>query len=304
MSKYSKITPKSSAKLKQHLGSLYKYINQNDRVLDFGSSTGYFGKLLIDSKKCEVDGVEIDEADFAEASKVLNLMYSFDLDTEDWPSELFENRYDVLFFGDILEHLKYPERVLMKAKPLLKKNGRILISTPNIAHISTRLELLSGEFNYESTGLLDNTHLKYYTLRTLKQLAADAEYKIIDIDYSLVDFSPTVIKKLLHRVGLTPSDEFWKLVNSPEARAYQYKLVLQPAGRGAKATAPKLPVKPIAEHDVLGEHLSNLAQENETLKLESRRALMELDNILRSKTWRAANYVKRPYLYIRAKFKA
>jgi 2-polyprenyl-3-methyl-5-hydroxy-6-metoxy-1,4-benzoquinol methylase len=303
MSKYSKIAPKAQTKLIAHLGGLYDYIHEGDRVLDFGSSTGYFGKLLIDTKNCVVDGIEIDPSDYKAAAKVLNLMYSFDLDSGKWPPQLYKNKYDVLFFGDILEHLKYPERTLKNAKPLLKKGGRVLISTPNVAHLSTRLELLAGEFNYEETGLLDSTHLKYFTLRSLQKMAADSGYKITNVDYSLVDFDPTVVKRLLNKLGLKPADDFWKLVNSPEARAYQYKLVLEPLAAGEKTFVPKIPAKPIAEHEVLGQQILRLRQERNELESQVIRLSTELNNILSSKTWRTASLVKKPYLYVRSKSK-
>jgi 2-polyprenyl-3-methyl-5-hydroxy-6-metoxy-1,4-benzoquinol methylase len=303
MSKYSKIAPKDTEKLRTFLGDLYEYVNTGDRVLDFGCSTGYFGKLLIDNKKCIVDGIEIDESDFKKASRALGLMYSFDLDG-DWPDKLYTNRYDVLFFGDILEHLKFPEQALKKAKPLLKEGGRILISTPNVAHISTRLELMLGEFDYEETGLLDNTHLKYFTLNSLKKLASEAGYKIVALDYSLVDFSPEAIKISLGKAGLEPNDKFWELVKSPEARAYQYKLVLRPAGPKSKQ-AFKVPRKPIKEHDYLGQTIIKLRKSNEELTKQIATLAhdsAELNYILNSKTWRTAQLLKKPYMYIRTRF--
>jgi len=304
MSKYSKIAPKDLEKLKEYLGTLYLHISDGEDVLDFGCSTGYFGELLIRTKGCKVNGVEIDPGDLAKARKVLNKVYSFDLDG-DWPDEVYEKKYDVLFFGDVIEHLKYPEETLKKSKALLKPGGRILISTPNIAHISIRLELLAGDFNYESTGILDNTHLRLFTIDTLKKLANDTGYKIIDVDYSLVDFSPTVIKRLLAKIGLSTSEEFWKVVDSPEARAYQYKLVFQLLAQGEKAKPLKLPAKPISEHDALGQEVMELravnqrqAAEAEQLNDELQRTVADLYRITNSRSWRLFKIVRKPYVMI------
>jgi 2-polyprenyl-3-methyl-5-hydroxy-6-metoxy-1,4-benzoquinol methylase len=304
MSKYSKIAPKDVEKLKEYLGNLYSHISDGDDVLDFGCSTGYFGELLIRTKGCRVNGVEIDPEDLAKARTVLDKVYSYDLDG-DWPDEVYEKKYDVLFFGDVIEHLKFPEETLKKSKALLKPGGRILISTPNIAHISTRLELLAGDFNYESTGILDNTHLRLFTLDTLKKLAAETGYEIVDIDYSLVDFSPAVIKRLLSKLGLSASTLFWEIVNSPEARAYQYKLVFEPLKQGQKIKKLRAPKKPIEEHDKLGEEvvkyrdLSNsLAAETERLQHELQRTSSDLHRITSSRSWRLLKIIRKPYVMI------
>jgi len=301
MSKYSEIAPKDQEKLKEFLGELYTYVKVGDDVLDVGCSTGYFGKLLIETKGCHVDGVEIDPEDAAKAKQILSHVYSFDLDLE-WPKEVYNKKYDVIFFGDVIEHLKYPEQSLRSCLNLLKNGGRLLISTPNIAHISTRLELLTGNFNYESTGILDNTHLRLFTRETLEKLASDSGYKIVDIDYSLVDFSPAVVNRTLKNIGLKSTPQFFEFINRPEARAYQYKLVLQALGKGEKPAKIKPPLKPIQQHDVLGEEIIDLRSQNTKLLRyidELSKALdasnKALTDITNSKSWKLMTTAKKPY---------
>lgn len=221
MSKYSDNMPPS---LKGAIEWLYDDVEPGSTVLDFGCSTGYFGKYLKDTKKCFVYGLEISE-DIKEARKNLDGVYSFDLDGS-WPEEVFERKYDALFFGDVIEHLKYPEEVLRKAGKLLKPGAKIFISTPNIAHISTRLELLGGNFEYESMGILDNTHLKYFTKKSLTQLVDSAGYDIVRLDSSTNDYPKEIIKKILKKNGLVAEQKFWDITKSLEARAFQYKLIL------------------------------------------------------------------------------
>lgn len=194
--------------------------------MDFGCSTGYFGSLIKQAKNNQVYGVEISE-DLHEARNVLDGVYSFDLDGE-WPPEVYERKYDYLFFGDVLEHLKEPGLVLEKCKTLLKPNGLIFISTPNIAHISIRLELMGGNFDYEPMGILDNTHLKYFTKKSLEKMVSDAGYKTVSTNFTANDYPDSVINELLAKSGLQATDKFWKMVDSPEARAFQYKLVITP----------------------------------------------------------------------------
>ena len=226
MSKYSENMPPS---LKGAIDWLYDDIEEGSVVLDFGCSTGYFGKFLRDNKKCKVYGLEISE-DIKEAKNNLDGIYSFDLDGK-WSDEIFERKYDALFFGDVIEHLKHPDIVLKKASRLLKNDGKIFISTPNIAHISTRLELLGGNFEYEPMGILDNTHLKYFTKNSLIKLVQNAGYEVQRIDSSTNDYPNEIINKILKSYGLVADEKFWKMAKSLEARAFQYKLVITKKSR-------------------------------------------------------------------------
>ena len=223
MSKYSDNIPEDA---KGTLGWFIDEISPNSVLLDFGCSTGYFGEIIKNIKQTSVYGVELSD-DVRAAKKVLDGVYSFDIDGE-WPKEIYERKYDYLFMGDILEHLKDPGLALSKALKLLKQNGQIFVSTPNIAHISTRLELMSGNFTYEPMGILDNTHLKYFTLGSFTSIANNAGYKISSVDYAVNDYPRKIIKTWLEKVGLTPTEKFWKVADSIEARAFQYKFILIP----------------------------------------------------------------------------
>lgn len=263
MSKYSRIAPTDSSALIHHFGSTYKYIKPGCEVLDVGCSSGYYAGILKNDKDCIVDGIEIDDSDRAKAAKILRSVYNFDLDDDDWPSKLTKSRYDVIFLGDVIEHVKNASFVLNKLKVMLKKNGYIIISTPNITHITTRLELLGGNFEYETTGILDETHLKYFTLNTLKQLASNTGLSIVEIDYSLADLMPDLIDNYLNKLGLTPSERFWKMVDKPEARAYQYKLVLRIQRPGDSKIVVKLPNKPLEDRSWFLGQIASFSKERE-----------------------------------------
>ena len=86
--------------------------------------------------------------------------------------------YDVVLFLDVLEHLAHPEEVLIAARGWLRPRGIVLCSIPNVAHWRVRLSLLRGRFDYEDVGLLDRTHLRWYTRRTARELVAGAGYQI------------------------------------------------------------------------------------------------------------------------------
>lgn len=240
MSKYSDNIP---ADAEATLGWMIDDVASGSTLLDFGCSTGYFGKIIKEIDGVKVYGIELSD-DVKKAKKVLDGVYSFDLDG-DWPPELYERSYDYLFMGDILEHLKDPGLVLKKSLKLLNKGGKIFVSTPNIAHISIRLELMAGNFTYEKMGILDNTHLKYFTLRSFVDIANKAGYEVLSVGYALNDYPHKIIKEWLAKIGLVPNDRFWEEVETVEARAFQFKITLEPAN--SRITQTKIPTLPLPQ---------------------------------------------------------
>lgn len=257
MSKYTKVIPSD---IKATVGWMLDYIEPNLTLLDVGCSSGYFGGFLKKEKHLSVDGIEI-SSDAKEASKKLDKVYSFDIEKK-WPNEIARKKYDYIFIGDVLEHLIDPKKTLLEIKRVTKKNSLIFISIPNIAHISARLELLQGSFEYQETGLFDNTHLKFFTIDSIKNLISSAGYEIIDIDYSTNDLPDIIIKKILNKVGLRASNKFFDMIGSREARAFQYKLVIKKAGGGHTATF-KLSKKP--EH-IRDEYFNDLKSQIVNIK--------------------------------------
>jgi SAM-dependent methyltransferase len=81
-------------------------------------------------------------------------------------------RFDTIIFADVLEHLPWPERALKSYLPLLKPGGSVIVSLPNVGLWSVRLSLLAGRFEYEDTGVLDRTHLRFFTKRSALRLLA------------------------------------------------------------------------------------------------------------------------------------
>lgn len=276
-SKYSENMP---ADLKSAIGWMYDYVKPGSVFLDFGCSTGYFGGLIKNAKNAQVYGVEISE-DRKEANKVLDGVYSFDLDG-DWPDKIYERKYDYAFFGDVLEHLKYPEEALKKTAKLLKDGGKVFVSIPNIAHISTRLELMGGNFEYEPMGILDSTHLKYFTLSSFSQLANNAGYKIKSIDYTVNDYPREIIAKILTRLGLKTHDTFWEMTETIEARAYQYKFILAPSDK--KITQKKLPTKslPGKPEQQRDSYIEDLRTQAEVLHEHSKKQAKIMEHLTRT----------------------
>jgi len=156
---------------------VYGMIDDGSKVLDIGCATGYFAKELL-KKNCEAWGVDFDEKAVTKANKYCfkTAVCNFDeMKTLPWPKDYF----DFILILDVIEHLSHPERIISAIKPHLKKGGRVIVSVPNVAHAQIRYQLCLGKFEYTSTGIMDKTHVHFYTrksfLDTLKQLGLETK---------------------------------------------------------------------------------------------------------------------------------
>lgn len=165
------------------LSIMAKWIDGGKKILEFGPANGRFTKYLKNNKKSRVTIVEIDseaglEAKAFAAKSFLGAIKG-DIEKYHWYDE--KDKYDYIIFADVLEHLKNPKEVLQKCKTMLKDNGEILISIPNISHNSIIIDLMNDNFNYDKTGLLDITHIHFFTLSTFKKMIKECEMSIAEI---------------------------------------------------------------------------------------------------------------------------
>jgi predicted TPR repeat methyltransferase len=144
-------------------------------LLDLGCGSGEFGRL-IRSRCRRLCGIEADPVDAARALDVFDDLFVGDL--VDGLSKQWGDPFDVIVAGDILEHLSRPEVALSSIRPLLAPGGRILVSVPNVANISVRLALLAGRFEMTDRGILDRTHLRFFTRQTARELLTSAGFAI------------------------------------------------------------------------------------------------------------------------------
>jgi 2-polyprenyl-3-methyl-5-hydroxy-6-metoxy-1,4-benzoquinol methylase len=152
---------------------------QGRRILECGCATGFLSRHLVELG-CTVTGLELDAEAAEKARRWCEKVVVTDLNRQDWTLGLARD-YDTILFGDVLEHLVDPESALRKASELLVPGGRVIICLPNIAHWTIRASLLMGRFEYTPTGILDATHLRFYTPQTARKLIEDAGYQVISI---------------------------------------------------------------------------------------------------------------------------
>jgi 2-polyprenyl-3-methyl-5-hydroxy-6-metoxy-1,4-benzoquinol methylase len=145
-------------------------------VLDVGAWTGAHGDWLAERRGATVDGVEL-RADAAAEARNYREMHVGSIEDPSLRDRIGTG-YGAVLFLDVLEHLADPGAVLRAAHGWLAPGGVVLCSIPNVAHWRVRLGLLRGRFDYEDSGLLDRTHLRWYTRRTARELVSDAGYEI------------------------------------------------------------------------------------------------------------------------------
>jgi 2-polyprenyl-3-methyl-5-hydroxy-6-metoxy-1,4-benzoquinol methylase len=145
------------------------------RVLDVGAAGGHLGAMLADRGHTVV-GVERDPASAAAARKHYKAFYELDIEAG---LELPEPAFDVVIAGDVIEHLGDAVAGLRILASRLQTRGRILISVPNIAFVTVRLGLLCGRFEPAPRGILDATHLHFFTRRSVRRLVADAGLRVV-----------------------------------------------------------------------------------------------------------------------------
>lgn len=171
-------------------------IKKGANILDIGCGRGILGKFLQDKYSALVTGIEITPENYSMASTVLhNTMLG---DVERMESSVLGKDFDYVIFSDSLEHLLEPQAVLEKMKSALAKEGRVLISIPNVRNFRVTLPLLFADnWEYQDEGLLDRTHLRFFTHSSICNLLDRCGYQVEHVFLDLPKSSKVGIANLL-----------------------------------------------------------------------------------------------------------
>ena len=145
-------------------------------VVDVGCGAGRLGAAIKDRQVCRVVGIETAPAAAAAARPRLDRVLEGDLEDLDWPFP--PHTFDAVVCGDVLEHLRDPLAVLRRVRTWLRPGGVLVVSLPNVRHHSVVRGLLAGDWTYEPAGLLDHTHLRFYTRREVEKLLFRAGFEV------------------------------------------------------------------------------------------------------------------------------
>lgn len=169
---------------------LLRYIvGKSNIVLDVGCALGVNGRFLIENRKAdEVYGIEYDPNMASEAEKYNTKVFCGNLNDGIFIKNILEETplFDYILFGDILEHLYDPLKVLSEFKTVLKPNGQIIISLPNIGHIELFIQVfIKGTWPKNERGIFDKTHLRWFTRKDVFSLVELANLEVINYEPKL-----------------------------------------------------------------------------------------------------------------------
>ena len=215
---------------------ILRNIRPDTDVLEIACAHGRMTKYLKEQLQCRVTIVERDgEAGaaappYAQDARLIGEIPG-DLEQPLWHDTLVHEakRFDYIILADVLEHLRDPWKTLGQAASLLKPEGSIWISVPNIGHNGILIELLNGRFDYREIGLMDNTHLRFFTARSLAQMVERAGLKIARRLDPRLDVKRTELKNSYRDV---PWYVALYLRRRPGGTCYQFVWELKPGDRG------------------------------------------------------------------------
>jgi SAM-dependent methyltransferase len=198
-------------------------------VLDIGSGPAIVSRFLATADGKKVTCVDLDAEALQVAEEAGLETHIVDLGSPRWYEPLDGRTYDVVILADVLEHLREPDRVLrdLRERRLVADDGMLVISIPNASHEAVLAELLVGDFRYTENGLLDSTHIRWYTLRSISRMLASCGYLVAETRRTMrtLEQTPTGFRS----VQLTEAGR--QLLGSlgEDARTYQYIMRVLPS---------------------------------------------------------------------------
>ena len=255
---------------------------QGKNVLELGAASGHVTTELT-KRGNRVTAVEIDISNRDLLSKVAEKVIITDLDRLDLVKKLQGEKFDVIIAGDVLEHTTKSELILLQLQELLEEDGYVVASIPNIAHGDVRLTMLEGNFPYAESGLLDKTHLQFFTRSSVKELFNDNGFDIAEIYHTIVALGQTELQVNLSSFDAGIVDY---VRNAKDSNVYQFIIKAFPKP-GVKMTSvqPSENSRPLSDipADEIQLELGLLKKkmrilENDKVVLENDKVVLENSN--------------------------
>jgi len=176
-----------------------RLIGSNQRVLDCGCGSGRMARLLAENG-CQVVGIDLDPERVAQAQEVcLRVIQGNLMEPEIW-QKLGSDGFDVILFSHVLEHLMAATGALRAAVQRVRLGGRLVAIVPNVANWRVRLHLLAGRWEYQDAGILDRTHVRFFTLKTAVEFLTSAGLQIMSLRVALRPPGGWFVRKALVRL--------------------------------------------------------------------------------------------------------
>lgn len=172
------------------------------RVLDIGCGAGDNARLLA-ATGCFVDGITLSEAEATTAREVCSNVFVHDLELG---LPHLNNTYDAVVCSHVLEHLRWPDRLLKEVRELLlPAKGVLLVALPNVLFYKNRWRLLTGHFDYEESGLMDASHFRWFTYASSRQLLESSGFEVLHHS-SEGSFPLPIVRRLVGRQAAAAVD--------------------------------------------------------------------------------------------------
>jgi GT2 family glycosyltransferase/2-polyprenyl-3-methyl-5-hydroxy-6-metoxy-1,4-benzoquinol methylase/glycosyltransferase involved in cell wall biosynthesis len=218
------------------LSVLASFVKDGATVLDLGTGSGALGAYLREHHGCQVDGVTINEQEAALARPHYRRVVVANLDRSDWVDAFAGEQYDFIVCADVLEHLQRPETAVRDCRGLLAPGGQLLVSIPNASYSGLIADLLEGDFAYRDEGLLDRTHLRFFTRRSFTQFMADLGWHVEAVEAITRPLNESEFRT---RFDALPPAVARYLLAQPDAGTYQLIFRVRP-GEGSSVLAQPL----------------------------------------------------------------
>ena len=208
------------------LAKLARLVRPGSEVLDVGAGPGVLAAHLNAKRACFVDGIELDPSSAVYGTSAFRSLWIADLEQDNVAILVGEKRYDAIICADVLEHLRTPEQLLRQLIPLLKPDGVLLLSVPNVAHAGLIAELISGELRYREEGLLDRTHIRFFTRSSLLRMLADCGLRPYSFDTVRLTIEQSEFSS--DRVDALAPELRGALLKAEDALTYQFIVLCAP----------------------------------------------------------------------------
>lgn len=197
---------------------IVQMVGTGKKVLELGTGPGSITKHL-SNNQCIVTGVDIDDEALEIVDEFCEETLRVDLNNPEWDKQ-FENKgkYEAVVAGDVLEHLYDPWSTLPKMKSLISKQGYLVLSLPHVGHACVAAALMAEDFKYNSFGLLDQTHIRFFGLKNMQDLIEGAGLKIVQSNFCIYKPEET---ELVEYWNILSDNVKEALLDNPHATVYQ-----------------------------------------------------------------------------------
>ena len=210
------------------LSVLASMMHPGAAMLDLGCGSGALGQYVAMKQGVVADGITWSEAEANHARPHYRQVEVADLEDCDLATLFAGKKYDYIVCADVLEHLRNPENILGQARNMLTPGGKVLISVPNASYSGLIAELIQGEFLYREEGLLDRTHLRFFTRRSLARFLQDHGWQLEALDTIHRDLPDSEFRS---RFDSLPPAVARQLLAGDDALSYQFIAAAEPVAQ-------------------------------------------------------------------------